>query len=148
MTCGSAAQWISAFPVAGGGSGLTADGSRYIHAHGMDTSRSAQTIEGRLQRGRRNLARMSGSSAVVFAGVTAACELTMRGRCAVLVAARDRLGGRTYTADHDGRAMELGGTGGAPVLQPNLGAEISRYGMEAETLPVLWGGRPHVRGRR
>ena len=45
-----------------------------------------------------------------FAGVTAARELTMRGRSAVLLEARDRLGGRTYTSDHDGHAMELGGT--------------------------------------
>jgi hypothetical protein len=37
-----------------------------------------------------------------FAGVTAARELTMRGRSALLVEARDRLGGRTYTLDHDG----------------------------------------------
>ena len=62
----------------------------------------------------------------------------MRGRRAVLVEARDRLGGRTYTADHDGRAMELGGTWVHP-LPPNAGAEISRYGVETETFPVLWG---------
>ena len=64
-----------------------------------------------------------------FAGVTAARELTMRGRSAVLVEARDRLGGRTYTSDHGGHAMELGGTWVHP-LQPKVGAEISRYGME------------------
>ena len=67
-----------------------------------------------------------------FAGVTAARELTMRGRRAVLVEVRDRLGGRTYTSDHDGHAMELGGTWVHPE-QPNVGAEISRYGMETET---------------
>jgi monoamine oxidase len=72
-----------------------------------------------------------------FAGVTAARELTMRGRSAVLVEARDRLGGRTYTSDHDGHAMELGGTGVHP-LQPHAGAEISRYRVETETFPVLW----------
>ena len=72
-----------------------------------------------------------------FAGVTAARELTMRGRSAVLVEARDRLGGRTYTSDHDGHAMELGGTWVHP-LQPKVGAEISRYGTETETFPVLW----------
>ena len=71
-----------------------------------------------------------------FAGVTAARELTMRGRSAVLVEARDRLGGRTYTSDHV-HAMELDGTWVHP-LQPNVGAEISRYGMETETFPVLW----------
>ena len=72
-----------------------------------------------------------------FAEVTAARELTMRGRSAVLVEARDRLGGRTYTADHDGHAMELGGTWVHPE-QPHVGAEISRNGMETETFPVLW----------
>ena len=66
-----------------------------------------------------------------FAEVTAARELTMRGRSAVLVEARDRLGGRTYTADHDGHAMELGGTWVHPE-QPHVGAEISRNGMETE----------------
>jgi hypothetical protein len=45
--------------------------------------------------------------------------------------------GRTYTADHDGHAMELGGTWVHP-LQPIVGAEISRYGMETGTFPVLW----------
>jgi monoamine oxidase len=72
-----------------------------------------------------------------FAEVTAARELTMRGRSAVLVEARDRLGGRTYTSDHDGHAMELGGTW-LHLLQPNVGAEISRNGVETETFPVLW----------
>ena len=73
-----------------------------------------------------------------FAGVTAARELTMRGRTAVLVEARDRLGGRTYTAPHDGHDMELGGTWVHPV-QPNVWAEITRYGLELEELPVPGG---------
>jgi monoamine oxidase len=78
-----------------------------------------------------------------FAGVTAARELTMRGRSAVLVEARDRLGGRTYTVDHDGHAMELGGTWVHPV-QPNVWAEINRYGVETETFPLLEGLRQAV----
>ena len=78
-----------------------------------------------------------------FAGVTAARELTMRGRSSVLLEARDRLGGRTYTADHDGHAMELGGTWVHP-LQPNVWAEINRYGVETETFPVLEGLRQAV----
>ena len=73
-----------------------------------------------------------------FAGVTAARELTMRGRTAVLVEARDRLGGRTHTAPHDGHDMELGGTWVHPV-QPNVWAEITRYGLELEELPVPGG---------
>jgi monoamine oxidase len=69
-----------------------------------------------------------------FAGVTAARELTMRGRSAVLVEARDRLGGRTHTAFHDGRELELGGTWVHPA-QPNVWAEITRYGLDVEELP-------------
>jgi pseudooxynicotine dehydrogenase len=72
-----------------------------------------------------------------FAGVTAARDLTMRGRRAVLLEARDRLGGRTYTSDHDGHAMELGGTWMHPA-QPNVWTEINRCGMETDTFPVLW----------
>ena len=85
-----------------------------------------------------------------FAGVTAARELTMRGRSAVLVEARDRLGGRTYTADHDGHAMELGGTWVHPA-QPNVWAEINRYGLETEVFPVpgaAASGRVRRPGRR
>ncbi|MET8152072.1 flavin monoamine oxidase family protein [Actinoplanes sp. NPDC049668] len=78
-----------------------------------------------------------------FAGVTAARELTMRGRTAVLLEARDRLGGRTFTADHDGHAMELGGTWVHP-LQPHVWAEIDRYEVETETFPVLEGLRQAV----
>ncbi|WP_203709743.1 flavin monoamine oxidase family protein, partial [Actinoplanes digitatis] len=78
-----------------------------------------------------------------FAGVTTARELTMRGRTAVLLEARDRLGGRTYTSDHDGHAMELGGTWVHP-LQPHVWAEIDRYEVETETFPVLEGLRQAV----
>nr|WSW48677.1 FAD-dependent oxidoreductase [Streptomyces sp. NBC_01001] len=75
-----------------------------------------------------------------FAGVTAARELSMRGRRVVLLEARDRLGGRTYTKVHDGHPMEFGGTWVHP-LQPNVWAEINRYGVETETFPVVEGLR-------
>ena len=78
-----------------------------------------------------------------FVGVTVARELTMRGRSAVLVEARDRLGGRTYMADRDGHAMEPGGKWVHP-LRPNVGAEISRNGMENRNLPGAMGGRSHL----
>jgi monoamine oxidase len=70
-----------------------------------------------------------------FAGVVAARELTMRGRSAVLVEARDRLGGRTHTASHGGHELELGGTWIHPT-QPNVWAEVTRYGLELEELPL------------
>ncbi len=82
-----------------------------------------------------------------FAGVTAARELSMRGRTAVLLEARDRLGGRTFTADHGGHGLELGGTWIHPA-QPNVWAEITRYGLQPEAMPepgapqrVLSGGK-------
>ena len=90
----------------------------------------------------------SGSDAVIvgggFAGVTAARELTMRGRTAVLVEARDRLGGRTYTSDHDGRAMELGGTWVHPCIRTWDRDQPLRDGNR--NLPGAMGGRPHVGG--
>ncbi|MFG2991219.1 flavin monoamine oxidase family protein [Streptomyces sp. NPDC048257] len=78
-----------------------------------------------------------------FAGVTAARELSARGRRAVLVEARDRLGGRTYTKDHDGHPMEFGGTWVHP-LQPHVWSEVDRYAVETETFPVLEGLRQAV----
>ncbi len=78
-----------------------------------------------------------------FAGVTAARELSARGRRAVLVEARDRLGGRTWTKDHDGHPMEFGGTWVHP-LQPHVWSEIDRYAVETETFPVLEGLRQAV----
>ncbi|MFD5936539.1 flavin monoamine oxidase family protein [Streptomyces sp. NPDC060333] len=78
-----------------------------------------------------------------FAGVTAARELSARGRRTVLVEARDRLGGRTWTKDHDGHPMEFGGTWVHP-LQPHVWSEIDRYAVETETFPVLEGLRQAV----
>jgi pseudooxynicotine dehydrogenase len=63
-----------------------------------------------------------------FAGVTAASELTMRGRSAVLVEARDRLGGRT---PHVGPRRACDGTRwnlGPPLAAARV-AKISRYGV-------------------
>ncbi|MFD9475902.1 flavin monoamine oxidase family protein [Streptomyces nojiriensis] len=66
-----------------------------------------------------------------------------RGRRVVLVEARDRLGGRTWTKDHDGHPMEFGGTWVHP-LQPHVWSEIERYGGETETFPVMEGLRQAV----
>jgi monoamine oxidase len=77
-----------------------------------------------------------------FAGITAARELSMRGRSAVLLEARDRLGGRTHTAEHDGHGLELGGTWVHPA-QPNVWAELTRYGLAVEAMPEP-GGRQTI----
>ena len=44
-----------------------------------------------------------------FAGVTAARESALRGRSVLLLEARDRLGGRTWSAQWNGVAVEYGG---------------------------------------
>ena len=63
-----------------------------------------------------------------FAGATAARELGKAGLRVVLLEARDRLGGRTYTAEFAGRPVELGGAW-VHWLQPHVWAEMRRYGL-------------------
>ena len=82
-----------------------------------------------------------------FAGVTTARELTMRGRIAALLEARDRLGGRTYTVEEDGHPMEFGGTWIHP-LQSSVWAEMSATASSLEALPVLEGLRSAIVLRR
>ncbi|HTG48632.1 MAG TPA: NAD(P)/FAD-dependent oxidoreductase [Actinomycetota bacterium] len=64
-----------------------------------------------------------------FAGLTAARDLSERGRSVVVLEARDRLGGRTWTAPIPGTDVlaEFGGTWFSREAQPNLAAEIARY---------------------
>lgn len=82
-----------------------------------------------------------------FAGLTAARELSRHHRVLV-VEARDRIGGRTWTDDRLGRRLELGGTW-VHWVQPHTWAEITRYGLAIEASPtpetVYWraGGDVH-----
>lgn len=77
-----------------------------------------------------------------FAGVTAARELTQRGASVLLLEARDRLGGRTWTRPSDlGPNLEIGGTW-VHWTQPHVWAEIARYDLPLVSSPVpergLW----------
>jgi pseudooxynicotine oxidase len=63
-----------------------------------------------------------------FAGVTAAREGTLRQRSVLLLEARDRLGGRTWTASWNGVAIEYGG-GWVHWHQPHTWSEITRAGL-------------------
>lgn len=63
-----------------------------------------------------------------FAGVTAAREAVQRGRSVLLLEARDRLGGRTWSADWDGEQIEYGGAY-VHWHQPHTFAEITRAGL-------------------
>ncbi|SEH13876.1 Monoamine oxidase [Sphingopyxis sp. YR583] len=69
-----------------------------------------------------------------FAGLTAARELKQHGYKTLVLEARDRVGGRTYTAEFNGKPHDLGGTW-VHWFQPHVWAEISRYGVEIEESP-------------
>lgn len=64
-----------------------------------------------------------------FAGVTAARELRHAGLTTLLLEARSRLGGRTFTAHVGDELFELGGTW-IHSTQPHVFAEVNRYGLE------------------
>ncbi|HUO72735.1 MAG TPA: NAD(P)/FAD-dependent oxidoreductase [Solirubrobacteraceae bacterium] len=66
-----------------------------------------------------------------FAGVTAAREAAVRGCSVLLMEARDRLGGRTWTAPWNGSVIEYGG-GWVHWHQPHTWSEITRAGLEVE----------------
>jgi monoamine oxidase len=66
-----------------------------------------------------------------FAGVSAAREAALRGRSVLLLEARDRLGGRTWTAPWGDQPIEYGG-GWVHWHQPHTWSEISRAGLPVE----------------
>jgi monoamine oxidase len=63
-----------------------------------------------------------------FAGVTAAREVALAGRSALLLEAKARLGGRTWTADWHGQEVEYGG-GWVHWHQPHTWSELTRGGI-------------------
>ena len=64
-----------------------------------------------------------------FAGVTAAREVALQGHSALLLEGRDRLGGRTWTADWNGQEIEYGG-GWVHWHQPHVWSELTRGGID------------------
>ena len=69
-----------------------------------------------------------------FAGVTAARDAQKNGLKTLLVEARNRLGGRTFSADFEGSPIELGGTW-IHNTQPFAWAEAQRYGIGVVETP-------------
>ncbi|CAH0043690.1 unnamed protein product [Clonostachys solani] len=65
-----------------------------------------------------------------FAGLVAARDLSLRGLRVLLLEARDRIGGRTWSAKGQNDDYEMGG-GWVHHLQPHVWAEMSRYGLTA-----------------
>jgi len=66
-----------------------------------------------------------------FAGVTTAREAALAGRDVLLLEARDRLGGRTWTSSWHGEQIEYGG-GWVHWHQPHTWSEITRAGLTVE----------------
>jgi monoamine oxidase len=66
-----------------------------------------------------------------FAGVTAAREAALRGCSVLLLEARDRIGGRTWSARWDGAQIEYGGAW-VHWHQPHTWSEITRAGLAVE----------------
>ncbi|WP_421107392.1 flavin monoamine oxidase family protein [Streptomyces sp. NEAU-S77] len=62
------------------------------------------------------------------AGLITARELGRRGVRAVVLEARDRIGGRTWTDQRLGRDLEIGGTW-LHWIQPHAWSEVTRYGL-------------------
>lgn len=72
-----------------------------------------------------------------LAGLTAARDLTDQGHAVVVLEARDRLGGRTWTrafADTD-QNVDMGGQWIEPQRQINVAREIERYGIPTNHSP-------------
>jgi monoamine oxidase len=70
-----------------------------------------------------------------FAGITAARELRRQGHHVLVLEARDRIGGRTWTDSRLGRDLEMGGTW-VHWIQPHTWAELSRYGIGVTPSPT------------
>lgn len=64
-----------------------------------------------------------------YAGLTAARDMALAGLSVMILEARDRIGGRTWTATIDGHSFEIGGTY-VHWAQPNFWREIARYQMQ------------------
>lgn len=91
------------------------------------------------QHGRRQPEREQEQADVVVvgagvAGLVTARELAGRGLRTVVLEARDRIGGRTWTDHRLGRDLGIGGTW-LHWTQPHAWAETTRYGLEVTRAP-------------
>jgi monoamine oxidase len=72
-----------------------------------------------------------------FAGLVAARELSLHNRRVLIIEARDRIGGRTFTTEVDNEKYEIGGAW-IHWSQPHVWTEVTRYGLSiSETDGVI-----------
>lgn len=64
-----------------------------------------------------------------FAGLTSARDLALKGHKVLVIEARDRIGGRAWTAHTDQGKLEIGGTW-VHWVQPHIYSELRRYGLD------------------
>ncbi|MGH8463969.1 MAG: flavin monoamine oxidase family protein, partial [Pseudomonas sp.] len=69
-----------------------------------------------------------------FAGVTAARDSMKNGYKTLILEARNRLGGRTFSSEFAGHKVELGGTW-IHWTQPFVWSEVQRYGLKLKETP-------------
>lgn len=82
-----------------------------------------------------------------FAGLIAARDVAKAGRRVMLFEARDRLGGRTYTAHLDGIPIELGAQWVSTETQASVRAEVERYDIPLQDLEPEAGSMLYLGGR-
>ncbi|MBM7417403.1 MULTISPECIES: NAD(P)/FAD-dependent oxidoreductase [Nocardiaceae] len=85
-----------------------------------------------------------------IAGITAARDLTDRGRSVVVLEAGDRTGGRTYNRPFAGLdlTVDLGGSWINRSLQPHMRRETQRYAISVTEDPSITGASFYTGGRR
>ncbi|KAF5010309.1 hypothetical protein FDECE_3514 [Fusarium decemcellulare] len=79
-----------------------------------------------------------------FTGLIAARDLSVRGHRVLLLEGRDRIGGRTWVGRGKHNDYEMGG-GWVHHLQPNIWAEMSRYGLTEQKKSIALGPETPVK---
>jgi hypothetical protein len=73
-----------------------------------------------------------------YTGLSAARDLTLAGRSVLLLDARDRIGGRTWTSQIDGEKFEMGGVSFPRDIRYSLLARVARTASDVTALPQTW----------
>ncbi|MFE5502765.1 flavin monoamine oxidase family protein [Amycolatopsis japonica] len=111
---------------------VTTQPSDGLSRRGLLTAAGAAAVGLGVVQGQAVADEVAGYDALVigggFAGATAARELRARGRRPLVLEARDRIGGRTWTDTFLGKRIERGGTW-VHWSQPHVWAEMMRYGL-------------------